>query len=377
MKPSELRKLSASPVDLLTRMVEIASPSRDEEELAIYLAHVMSTMGYTVKRDSAGNVIGEIGHGSPRVLLCGHMDTVPTMIPVKVEEGVLHGRGSVDAKAPLAAIIVAASRAAKYFNGTLVVACVTDEEGRNQGIRNIVKNYSDFDCAVFGEPTNVDTITVGYKGNLSIKVICETVTGHSSAPWLFENSAEKAIEIWSEIKTLSTLPVNGSYFNSVSVCLKRIQGGQESSIVPSSGEILIDIRFPPGVTAQSLEDKITRILQRYTDSHPKVRVSYERIDYAEPYLSPNRTLAVKALSSAIYRLRGTHVRLITRTGTGDMNVFGNATGVPSVTYGPGDSHYDHTPNEQIKLNDYLESVEILTKAILLIGEYYEKRSKTP
>jgi len=372
-----LRKLSASPVDLLTRMVEIPSPSRHEEELAIYLACEMSALGYTVKRDSAGNVIGEIGHGRPRVLLCGHMDTVPTMMPVRVEEGVLHGRGSVDAKAPLAAIIVAASRAAQVFNGVLVVACVTDEEGQNQGIRNIVKNDPEFDYAIFGEPTNVDTITVGYKGNVSFKVVCETVTGHSSAPWLFENSAEKVIEIWSEIKALNTLPVNGSYFNSVSACLKRIQGGQESNIVPPWGEIQIDMRFPPNITAQSLEDQVTRILQRFRDNNPKVSVSYERIDYSEPYLSPNRTLLVKALSSAIYRLRGTHVRLINRTGTGDMNVFGHATGVPCVTYGPGDSHYDHTQNEQIKLDDYLDGVEVLTKAILLIGEYYEKRTKTP
>jgi len=69
----------------------------------------MKKLGFHVHRDEVGNVIGEIGEGSPVVLLCGHMDTVEGEIPVRVEDGQLYGRGSVDAKGPLAAMIMAAS----------------------------------------------------------------------------------------------------------------------------------------------------------------------------------------------------------------------------------------------------------------------------
>lgn len=358
-------------------MVEIPSPSLGEEELSLFLEGEMSRLGYAVARDSVGNVIGSLGGGSPSLLLCGHMDTVATQIPVKVEDGKLHGRGAVDAKAPLAAMIVAAARSASGFKGTLTVAGVVDEEGQSKGIKNLIKSSVGYDWAIFGEPTNVDTITVGYKGNLALKITCETETGHSSAPWLFENSIEKATEIWSEIKALCTQPVDGHYFNTLTGCIRRMEGGQANNIVPPLCEFQVDLRIPPGTTVEGLEHRIKGILSDYRSRNPKVQVSYERTDYTKPYLSPKRTLIMKALSSAIYRTRGTQVTLMTRTGTGDMNVFGNETCIPCVTYGPGDGHYDHTPNEQIKLNDYLDSVEVLTKAILLIGEYYEKRTKTP
>ncbi|MDX1813808.1 MAG: M20/M25/M40 family metallo-hydrolase, partial [Candidatus Bathyarchaeia archaeon] len=96
-------------VDLLTRMTKIYSSSGNEEEISLFLADEMTKMGFHVHRDEVGNVIGEIGDGSPVVLLCGHMDTVEGEIPVRIEDGQLYGRGSVDAKGPLAAMIVAAS----------------------------------------------------------------------------------------------------------------------------------------------------------------------------------------------------------------------------------------------------------------------------
>jgi len=358
-------------------MVEIPSPSLHEEDLALCLADEMSRMGYSVRRDSVGNIIGTIGQGRPRVLLCGHMDTVAVMIPVKVEKGVLHGRGSVDAKAPLASMIVAASRAAIGFKGTLIVAGVIDEEGQNRGIHNLIKDDPDYDFAIFGEPTNVDTITVGYKGNLAFKIVCETVTGHSSAPWMFENSIEKAMEIWSEIKDLSKPPNADSYFNSVTGCIRRISGGQENNIVPSWCEIQIDMRIPPNSAVETLEAQVTKVLQAYRDRNPKVRVSYKRIDCSEPYLSPPHTPVAKALISAIYKLRGVQVHLITRAGTGDMNIFGHETGVPSITYGPGDSHFDHTTDEQIQIKDYVDSIDVLTEALRHLSKIYEKRDKIP
>ena len=71
-------------VELLLRMVEIYSPSGREERLADFLCEEMKELGFDVERDAVGNVIGRYGAGRPRVLLCGHMDTVPGVIPVKV-----------------------------------------------------------------------------------------------------------------------------------------------------------------------------------------------------------------------------------------------------------------------------------------------------
>lgn len=346
-------------------MVEIYSPSGEEWELGEFLASEMEGLGFVVRRDAVGNVIGEHGQGRPRVLLCGHMDTVPPELPVRLEDGTLHGRGAVDAKGPLATLIMAASGlVVDGHPGSLVVVGAVDEEGRNTGVTNLIDEGLEADYAVFGEPTDVDTITVGYKGGLLLKVKCETEAGHSSAPWLYENSIEKAMEVWNLVKTLR-MPEERreSRFHSISYCLRKIRGGGESSVVPSSCEALIEARIPPSLSVERLSAEILNLIDGYRRGNPHVRVDAEIVDHTEPYISDRRSPLVRALSRSIWRNRGVKVKLVNKTGTGDMNLYGHATGVPAVTYGPGDPHLDHTPHERIEIQDYLDSITILRGAL--------------
>ena len=104
------------PDALIHAMVAIRSESRDEATLAAWLAEQMCALGYDEAFvDDAGNAVG-VRAGAPidgahtDLVLLGHMDTVPGEIPVRIDEdGVLHGRGSVDAKGPLATFIAAAA----------------------------------------------------------------------------------------------------------------------------------------------------------------------------------------------------------------------------------------------------------------------------
>lgn len=315
------------------------------------------------------------GSGSPRVLLCGHMDTVSDPLPVRVEDGVLYGRGSVDAKAPLAAMIEAATHLRDEFNGTITVVGAVDEEGQNRGVRALIKDGTPYDLAVFGEPTNVDSVTVGYKGNLAFSVTCETETGHSSAPWLWENSIEHAYSIWSEIKGLCTTSADGSHFNTITATLRKLEGGHQSNTVPPRCDMKVDMRIPPGETSEGLEKRVLAIIDGYSRRNPRVRVIYRKNDYSEPYLSPSGNLLVKAFTSAILRVRGSKTKLLNKTGSGDMNIFGTVTGIPCVTYGPGNNHFDHRPDEQIRLQEYLDGIEVLTETLRRLQVLYEKRSK--
>lgn len=345
--------------------MERYSPSGEEGEVGSFLSSQMAELGFTVRRDAVGNVIGEHGEGSPRVLLCGHMDTVPPELPVRLEDGVLYGRGAVDAKGPLAALVMAASGLAEEGHpGSLVVVGAVDEEGMNAGVENLIQDGMEADYAIFGEPTNVDTITVGYKGGLLLKIDCETETGHSSAPWLYENSIEKAMELWHQVKSLR-LPEEDpeSRFHSVSYSLRRIQGGGKSTVVPSSCQVLIGARIPPSLSVDRLSAELLALIGAYRVDNPDVNVYAEIIDHTEPYLSDKRSPLVRALSRSIWRNRGVKVGLINKTGTGDMNIFGRATGTPTVTYGPGDPHLDHTSRECIGIQDYLDSITVLKGAL--------------
>ena len=100
-------------VRFLTNLLGIYSPSGKEADIANFLAGEMRKFGFQVGVDGIGNVIGVVGEGEPTILLCGHMDTVAGVLPLRVEEGKIYARGAVDAKGPLAAMVMAAAEAAK------------------------------------------------------------------------------------------------------------------------------------------------------------------------------------------------------------------------------------------------------------------------
>src|SRR5438445_10206790 len=129
---------SEYPVTLLRSMLNLYSPSGSEDQIASLLESELKRNGLQTRREAAGNVIGEIGKGRPRILLCGHMDTVPGMLPVKVEDDHVYGRGAVDAKSSLASMIVACLQAIgteeASFHATLVG--VVEEETSTKGIQH-------------------------------------------------------------------------------------------------------------------------------------------------------------------------------------------------------------------------------------------------
>src|SRR2546428_14095376 len=101
---------------LLLSMLNLHSPSGSEDQIASLLESELKRNGLQTRRDAAGNVIGEIGNGRPRILLCGHMDTVPGMLPVKVDDDHVYGRGAGEAKSFLASLLVACAHAGQEQN---------------------------------------------------------------------------------------------------------------------------------------------------------------------------------------------------------------------------------------------------------------------
>ncbi|MCW4020567.1 MAG: M20/M25/M40 family metallo-hydrolase, partial [Candidatus Bathyarchaeota archaeon] len=189
-------------VQLLRRMLEIYSPSGEEGKLASFLVEELGRLGFKkVRTNKVGNVYGEIGSGSPTVLLCGHMDTVPGRTMVKTENNRLHGRGAVDAKSSLAAMISAASSLKPdAMKGRVIVAGVVEEEAKAKGIKRLMSEGLRVDYAVFGEPSGVKNITFAYKGKIGLDVTLKTVSGHVGAQHLLKNAIEKAFELWTNLK---------------------------------------------------------------------------------------------------------------------------------------------------------------------------------
>jgi len=366
--------MSDYPVRLLTRLLEIYSPSGREEEISSFLAKEMKNLGFHVQKDNVGNIIGEIGQGKPPViLLCGHMDTVSGYIPVRVENNKLYGRGAVDAKASLAAMIVASSILAKEgLSNRILVVGVVDEERSSKGIKHLVKGGISPDYAIFGEPSGVEKITVGYKGSMRLKITCKTQTGHSAAPWLFENAIEKAFEIWRAIQKFH-LPQEKleSRFYSITSCLIKVKGGKEASLVPSKCDIYLDLRVPPQFTSQQVFNEVVKIIKQYQTVNPKVSVKTKIEDLTDAFKVDKSSPLVQAMSWAIRKVRHKPATLLRKTGTGDMNMLGSAMKIPIITYGPGNSSLEHTQNENIDIPEYLDSIQVYREAIKKLLELHE------
>ena len=137
-------------IKTLEKALKIYTPSLHEKNLAEFLADKCDDLGFNdIHTDEVGNIIATKGSGLPRILLCGHMDTVPGRIRVRKENDFLFGRGSSDAKGPLIAMLFAAA-SAQEKNGTVMFVGAVDEEGNATGIKNLVKNKPDIDYAIFG-----------------------------------------------------------------------------------------------------------------------------------------------------------------------------------------------------------------------------------
>ena len=358
-------KLQDYAVDLLRQMIEISSISGKEQKLASFLAIEMRKLGYNVTIDQVGNVLGETGLGSPRVLLCGHMDTVPGELPIVLKNGALHGRGSVDAKGSLAAMIVAGKMLMNEgFKGSLLVVGCVEEEGSNRGIKALINADLDVDYAVFGEPTNTNTITVGYKGMLLLSISIKTSTGHSSAPWLHVNAIEVAMNIHCNIRnTVRRMSPNDQGFESLTVNLRQITGGRNYGMIPEDCHMWIEFRIPPNMQIDILKEEIQNTVNTYLTGNKGVKITITEQDRVDPYLADTRGKLTRAFTSSIYKHTGKRVTLVKRGGTGDMNFYGAAKKIPVITYGPGDPHLDHTGKEKIKISEYLKSIEVLNTAI--------------
>ena len=124
---------------MLEKALRLYTPSLSERPMAEFLADKCDDLGFEdIQIDEVGNIIAKKGSGSPKIMLCGHMDVVPGKVKVRKEGDSLYGRGASDAKAPLMAMLFAAASIEKN-QGTVTFVGAVDEEGNAVGIKNIVK----------------------------------------------------------------------------------------------------------------------------------------------------------------------------------------------------------------------------------------------
>jgi [amino group carrier protein]-lysine/ornithine hydrolase len=334
-------------LNLLRAMLEITSPSYGEGALATYLADAMRGLGFKTRLDAAGNVIGEIDRGSgPVVMLLGHLDTVPGHITVRQEDGRLYGRGAVDAKGPLAAMVCAAA-SAEGFRGRLVVVGVVEEEtGLSRGAVAIRETVPQPDALIVGEPSGWSTVVLGYKGMVAFHYHVKCPATHPTNP--AAKASELAVAAWTTLLgLLHQREEDTPSFDRPGATLTSIRANLTAATASFS------VRTPPGFDsaglAVELRARLTAGELTVASSVPACRVG-------------RRDPVVQALSAGI-RHQGGRPQAKLKSATSDMNTLAEAWRIPMATYGPGDSSLDHAANEHIEIREYLRGISVLRAAL--------------
>jgi len=360
-------------VKTLERALKLYTPSLREKSLADFLATVCEDLGFRdIHTDDVGNIIATKGSGSPKIMLCGHMDTVPGRIRVRKEDDYIFGRGSSDAKGPLIAMLFAAA-SVEENNGTVTFVGAVDEEGNATGIKSLTNDKPDVDYAIFGEPSGTKQITIGYKGRIAINLkISVRDSAHASAPWLAKNAIEESSLFVNEIKAkLESGQENKTKGMMLTATITEIKGGLSHNVTPRECDSTLDIRIPVGTSCKSVEEKISEVVKEISKKQ-QVEAFYSIIDETEPFEAEHNSPLVRALTLGILDIEKNRPTLIRKTGTGDMNVIGNKLSIPVVTYGPGDPHAAHTTDEKISIDEYLRGIEVLKRTIQHLKRLHDK-----
>ena len=361
---------------MLEKALRLYTPSLNERAMAEFLADKCDDLGFEdIQIDEVGNIIAKKGSGSPKILLCGHMDVVPGKVKVRKEGDNLYGRGASDAKAPLMAMLFAAA-SIQNNNGTIIFVGAVDEEGNATGIKNLVKKQLDIDYAVFGEPSGIKKVTIAYKGRLAInlKVIVED-SAHASAPWLSKNAIEESTIFTSELKKgLEEGQENKTKGMLLTTTLTEITGGTSHNVTPKECAATLDIRIPVDMNCKTVEQKIATLVKDIAERR-KVEAFYSILDETEPFEAPHDSPIVRAFTLGVMEVEHSRPTLIRKTGTGDMNVIGNQWNIPVVTYGPGDPHEAHTIDEKVSIDEYLRGIEVLKKTLHHLKRLHDRKMK--
>lgn len=347
---SNEHKISSSAT--LVGLVSHYSPSGQEKDAAEWLLTRMREIGYTKTfLDAAGNAIGVLGSGPRQVVLLGHIDTVPGEIPVRVENGVLFGRGSVDAKGALACFTDAVAAVGALAGWQFVVIGAVEEERNSEGARFVAEQYRP-DFLIVGEPNRWERIALGYKGAARAELSVRRAQSHSASGG--QTAAEAAVEVWLAIRNSAEVFNAGKSraFDQILPTLREIQAGQDDFW--QWARLQVGARLPLEVSPAQWYASLREI-----SSGAEV----SPVGYAVPaWRCEKNSRLVQAFLSGI-RSQGGVPAFVYKTGTADLNICAPIWQCPALVYGPGDSKFDHTPEEQMTLDEYTKAVETLTESL--------------
>ena len=315
------------------------------------------------------------GKGKPRLVLNGHMDTVPiddasrwTADPFtgEVRNGCLWGRGSVDMKGGLTAQIAAAhvlSRVPSDERGTLILHFAAGEERGEPGTLALIEKGFVGDWGITTEPTSLD-VGIAQRGVAWYRIVLGGRSSHASCPSTGANPLDHLGALLARLERYNHDIQHRIHplLSSPTLTVTMAKAGVEQNMLPDQVELTVDRRLLPGETSGQVLQELIGVVGDLREESGVVSLAVEPcLGAFEPSQISADSPLVKVAARAVEEVTGRRPSLIGTPYGSDVRNLINDAGMVAITLGPGDVELCHCADERVPIAEVRQAAAVLTK----------------
>lgn len=337
---SPVLDLAGDPIALTAALVDIESVSGNEQQIADLVEHALQALPLLTVDRVGNNLVArtDLGRGR-RVLLAGHLDTVPVAdnLPSRLDGDRMFGCGTTDMKSGDAVLLhLAATLTEPAYDLTFVLYDNEEVAAQKNGLKMLVENHRDWldaDLAILMEPTN-GRVEAGCQGTLRVDVRLTGRRAHSARSWLGSNAIHAAAPVLALLASYEARDVD------IDGCLYKeglqavgISGGHAGNVVPDAAVVSVNFRFAPDRTETQAVQHVREVFDGY-----------------EVLLTDSSAGALPGLTqpAAKHFVEAVGEQPVAKYGWTDVARFAEL-GIPALNYGPGDPNLAHTREESVEI----------------------------
>jgi succinyl-diaminopimelate desuccinylase len=344
--------LTLDPIALTAALVDIPSVSGNEQPLADAVEKALKDLNrFRIDRDGDTIVARTERNKSHRVVLAGHLDTVPIAdnVPSRRDGDLMYGCGTSDMKSGVAVMLhLAATLPDPAYDLTLAFYDNEEVEASKNGLGRIVRDHPDWlagDFAVLLEPTS-GQVEGGCQGTLRAVVRTNGTRAHSARSWLGENAIHSAAGILQRLVdyTPRDVDIDGCVYRE-GLNAVRISGGVAGNVIPDACKVEVNFRFAPDRDEEQAAAHVREVFDGY--------------DFAVTDSAPGALPGLSAPAAADFVAK-TGTTVLAKYGWTDVSRF-SALGIPAVNFGPGDPNLAHKRDEYVEVEKITATAETLRR----------------
>jgi succinyl-diaminopimelate desuccinylase len=283
-------------------------------------------------------------------------------------DGKVYGRGSVDMKGGIAAVVTAIRQivySGVKLQGNIVFSAVAGEETDSVGAQRFVNDKGQLPelvpnglaGVVIPEPTDFAIVTA-HRGMLWLEITTKGKAAHSSTPQLGVNAIESMRLILNEMERYKIKIEPHELLGGCSMSINTIAGGKAMNVVPDKCSIGIDFRTLPGQYHDEIIADLQKIFENLKAGNKHFDAAVSVLRQVRPLETDSNDEFVKILCSVV------GINEIKAVGYTTDGPYFSSLGAPVVIFGPGKSHLCHKPDEYIDVTDLEKGVEHYKNIIL-------------